>query len=80
MQDRTISLHHVSAAALWVLGATLVTIGLMSGVPGLGHLGLMFAGAGGVINIRGFMCRALTDQRETFEIGVEYAELKRIHS
>jgi hypothetical protein len=79
MHDRTISLHHVSAAALWVVGAALVTIGLLAGIPGLGHIGLMAAGMGGVLNIRGFMCRALTDQRETFELGVEYAELKRVH-
>ena len=78
MHDRNISLHHVSAAALWVLGASLITIGLIASTPGLGHLGLMAAGMGGVLNIRGFICESMNREQNAFLLGQDSATMRRV--
>lgn len=77
MRDRTISAHHVTAAALWTIGLLLITLDMI-GVSHTHPLGLLFACAGGVINVRGFLCCLTQREQNAFDLGREVGPLRSV--
>jgi len=65
---RQISAWHVAAFGLWAIGLVLVVIWMVQGIR-TGGLGLLFAGAGGVINIRVFILEMEDRERQAFDFG-----------
>lgn len=68
LSDRSISFTAVLAGAGWIVGVALVVIDLFV-APRLDALGLIAAGAGGVLTIRGFFCTASERERNAFQLG-----------
>lgn len=72
MNDWNLSAHHVVAAGLWAVGVALVIIGMLVGNESIGQLGILSAGLGGVINIRGFICKSARRDQRMFELGRDF--------
>lgn len=70
MTDHTISTTTVAGYALWLLGAGFVALSFFGPLP-LAAIGLLLAGAGGVMQIRGFLCAQERQHRNAFELGRE---------
>lgn len=68
MTDHTISTTTVAGYALWLLGAGFVALSFFGPLP-LAAIGLLMAGAGGVVQIRGFFFCLQRREREAYEIG-----------
>lgn len=65
---KTISAWHVMAFGLWAIGLVLVVMWMVEGIR-TGGLGLMFAGAGGVLNVRVFILEMEDRERRAFDFG-----------
>jgi hypothetical protein len=70
MEDVTISATATLAYGLWAVGITFVVVQLFDGAP-LGQLGLLAAGAGMVLNVRGFICTQCQREQSAFDLGRE---------
>lgn len=66
---KTISAGHVAAFGLWAIGLVLVVAWMVDETMRTGGLGLMFAGAGGVLNIRVFILEMEDRERRAFDFG-----------
>lgn len=70
MNDMNISLNSTTAYALWTLGAVLIVWHMLTGNP-TAALGLLLAGAGGVLTIRSFFCEQARREKAAFDLGRE---------
>lgn len=78
MKDRQFSALHVFAGTLWAVGGLLILATLIAHQrEGLAELGLLLAGAGGVLSVRGMLCHMEQRERTAFEIG---RDIGRLHS
>lgn len=72
MLDRNISAISTVAYMMWGAGAVLIALSFI-GPPQIGFVGLFVAGAGGVIQIRGFFCAQQRREFSAFELGQDFA-------
>lgn len=78
-----ISTLHVAAFGLWAVGLVLVVLWMVYALR-TGGLGLLIAGAGGVLNIKVFLGELEERERRAFEFGrqvgaVQGEDVERIH-
>lgn len=72
MFDQSVTILTALAFVLWITGGALVLTGQLGASPHLGQVGLLAAGLGGVINIRGFIDNLTERERNAFEVGRQY--------
>lgn len=70
MHDREVPVTSAVAVVLWLVGTILILVDLALPVE-TGELGLLAAGAAGVLNIRGFLQRQRERELEAFLSGRE---------
>jgi hypothetical protein len=85
MNDREVRLTSVIAGGLWALGVMVVVGGLVSRVYGVPAIGLLMAGAGGVMNIRSMVMRCEDRMQQAFTCGRDYqrglnADIAEVHT
>lgn len=76
MHDRTISATTTIAYACWFTGTLLVFLSFFGPLQ-LAAVGLLIAGAGGVMQIRGFLCALERRERNAFALGKDYERRDR---
>lgn len=74
MSDRDVSATHAIATLLWIAGFTLVILAMIWTHPTLGMLGILLAGVGGVLNVRGMIHHMEGREMKALEMGVEAGE------
>lgn len=68
MIESTVTVRTVTALLLWTAG--IIAIGLsFFGPLQLAAIGLLLAGMGGVVQIRGFLCALERRERNAFDLG-----------
>jgi hypothetical protein len=72
MRDREVKMTTVLSAVLWTTGTLVVIAGMWTEVYGLPGVGLLLAGAGGVLSIRGFVLHCQDHLRDAFEYGRDF--------
>lgn len=70
LDEVSLSGHQIVAGALWMVGGLLVVVGAFN-VAELGQLGLLIAGAGGVMSIRNMLRQNSARERRAFRMGQE---------
>lgn len=76
--ERKFSSTHVYSLAFWAVGFALAILELIYGWD-LGELGILAAGVGGVINIKGFILHMECREREAFRMGEQFERIRSIH-
>lgn len=68
MQDMTISATKAIAYLLWTIGTGFVAASFFGPLQ-LAAVGLLLAGAGGVSQMRGYICGLQRRERDAFDLG-----------
>lgn len=71
MAEKEVAVTSVAALACWVVGLTLVVIGIVSD-DAWGALGLYVAGVAGVITIRRCVMAVVHARQDVFDMGRDY--------
>lgn len=70
---RKVNALHMVSLGLWGIGLAMVLFWTFGEVR-TGSLGLLFAGAGGVLNIRAFLAEMEERERRAFEVGQQFGQ------
>lgn len=76
--ERKFSSTHVYSLGFWIVGFLLAFAELIYRWD-LGELGILTAGIGGVLNIRGFILHMECREREAFSLGEQVERLRSVN-
>lgn len=76
--ERKFPATHVYALGFWISGFVLVLLDLFTNFE-TGELGILMAGIGGLLNVRGLLMHLECRERQAFSLGQDVERLRSIN-